>query len=77
MVYPTLMGSPLLENERLHIALAKTKPRRVCLGFWPQLGPSSCLTQSLAPTTLNLVYPTPIGPPLPENKCPHIALARN
>ena len=77
MVYPTLMGSPLLENEYLHIVLAKTKPRRVRLGFWPQLGPPSCLTQSLAPTTLNSVYPTQIGPPLPENKCPHIVLARN
>ena len=76
MVYPTLVSFPLHENECLHILLAKTEPWWLGLGFWPQLGPPSCITQSLAPTTLNTVYSTPIGPPLPENKCPHIVLAK-
>ena len=68
VVYSTPFGSPLPENDCRHISLAKTEPRWLGLGFWPQLGPPSHLTPSLAPTTLNLVYFTPIGPPLPENK---------
>ena len=76
VVYSTPFGSPLPENDCHHILLAKTEPRRLGLGFWPQLGPPLRLTPSLAPTTLNLVYFTPIGPPLPENKCPHVSLAK-
>jgi hypothetical protein len=75
-VYPTLVSFPLRENECLHIFLAKTEPWWLGLGFWPQLGPPSCITQSLAPTTLNTVYSTPIGPPLPENKFPHVSLVK-
>ena len=71
-----LIGFPLPENARPHIAWAKTEPRRLGLGYWPQLSPPSHLTPSLAPTTLNSVYSTPIGPPLPENKCPHVSLAK-
>ena len=76
VVYSIPFGFPLPENDCHHISLAKTEPRRLGLGFWPQLGPPSRLTPSLAPTTLNLVYFTPIGPPLPENKCPHVSLAK-
>ena len=70
-----LIGFPLPESARPHIALANTEPRRLRLGFGPNLPPSR-LTQSLAPTTLNPVYSTPIGPPLPENEFPHVSLAK-
>ena len=46
------------------------------MDFGPN-SPPSRLTQSLAPTTLNSLYSTTIEPPLPKNKCPHIALAKN
>ena len=75
-VYPTLIVFPLCENECLHISLAKTEPWRLSLGFWPQLSPPLHLTQWLAPTTLNSVYSTPMGPPLPKNKCPDVLLAK-
>ena len=55
MVYSTPFGSPLPENDCCHILLAKTEPRRLGLGFWPQLSPPSHLNPSLAPTTLNSV----------------------
>ena len=61
------------QNELPHISMAKATHS---FGFWLQIGPSSHLTQSLAPTMSNPVYSTQIRFPLPTNKCPHISLAK-
>ena len=62
----TPIASSLPKNKSAHTSLAKTKPLQLSFWFFDPNQPPSCFIQPHLPNTSTLVYPTPIGLPLPN-----------